>query len=125
MDETSAWLEGIKEAFKVCQRGFGVFVDMRYLELNTPEVLKIIEDGQRCGKQRGLGRSVVVVKNPTLAIQFKRTALQSDIYDYERYLDTTHTPNWEEVGLKWVTQGIDPDADRREKIADRIDQSTF
>ena len=121
-EEMTAWLEESREALQGCKRGFGVFVDMRELELNSPDVQSIFEAGQRYYKDMGMARSVVILRNPTLAIQFKRIALQSDIYDYERYVDASLNENWEEIGLKWVIEGIDPDADLREKIAVRIDQ---
>lgn len=93
---------------------------MRKLELNSPEVQVIFEQGQKLYRETGLVRSVVILKNPTLAIQFKRIALMSNIYDYERYIDASSCPDWKKVGLKWVIDGIDPDADRRLKIADRL-----
>ena len=120
-EEAHSWLEESREALEDGRRGFGVFVDMREFELNLPEVQAVFAEGQKLYKEMGMARSVVILKNPTLSIQFKRIALQSDIYDYERYIDASSNPNWEKTGLQWVIDAIDPDADRRHKIADRIE----
>ncbi|MGD8922755.1 MAG: hypothetical protein PVH24_05855 [Candidatus Zixiibacteriota bacterium] len=123
VDEMTEWLEESSDTLKRIPPGFGVFVDMRQLELISPDVQAAFEKGQRLYRSEGMSRSVVIVKNTTLAIQFKRIALKSDIYDWERYIDCTTVTNWEKVGLDWVSKGIDPDAEWREEIHRRANST--
>ena len=71
------------------------------------------------GVELGVKRVATILGNSTVAHQFKRLSLQSGIHDYERYLDAATDPDWEDKGLKWVIDRIDPDAERREQIAKR------
>ena len=90
---------------------------MRTIEPLTPRAQKEIELAQRKARESGMVRSVVILADYTVTCQFKRIALQSGIYDWERYIDESNEPNWEKVGLDWVINGVDPDAERREEIA--------
>lgn len=117
------WLEDSEVFLKTAPTEFGVFVDMRKLKLISQGVKDIFEKGQRHYKEMGMARSVVIVENPTLAIQFKRIALQSDIYDWERYIDATSVDDWQKLAEEWISEGIDPDSDRRTRIANRLKQT--
>jgi hypothetical protein len=117
------WLADSEVVLNEMKSGFGVFVDMRTLKLISPGVQEAFERGQRLYKRMGMARSVVIVENTTLAIQFKRIALQSDIYDWERYIDATAFSDWQRLGEAWIAEGIDPDADRRMRIAGKLKQS--
>ena len=114
------WLDDSEVFLQAAPAGFGVFVDMRRLKLISQGVKDMFEKGQRHYKEMGMARSVVVVENSTLAVQFKRIALQSDIYDWERYIDATASDDWQKLGEDWISRGIDPDSDRRERIASRL-----
>lgn len=96
---------------------------MRTLEPLTPKAQKEIEVGQRQAREHGMVRSVVILANYTVTCQFKRIALQSGIYDWERYIDESAEPDWEKVGLDWVINGIDPDATLRQQIAQKREKS--
>jgi hypothetical protein len=114
-----SWLEASRETLASMEPGFAVLVDMRGLDLISPEVKTLFEYGQRYYLHKGMSRSVVIVANSTLAVQFKRIALQSNIYDWERYLDASTLVNWEQLALDWVRHAVDPDAERRNRIAAR------
>lgn len=120
--EASAWLLEFKGYVTARQGSFGVFVDMRTLEPLATAAQKNFEEGQRLAREVGMTRSVVILDNPTLTYQFKRIALQSGIYDWERYIDASEDENWESTGLAWVAEGIDPDANLRERISSRREQ---
>ena len=117
--ETALWCQEWCEYLKQTPREFGVFVDMRTLEPLSPKALKEFEIGQRKARDCGMVRSVVILSNSTVTYQFKRTALTSGIYDWERYIDESSEENWEQIGLDWVIKGIDPDAMLRQNIAQR------
>lgn len=123
--EAALWRQEFCEYLKQTPEKFGVFVDMRTLEPLTPRGQKEFEEGQRQARESGMTRSAVILANSTLTYQFKRIALQSGIYDWERYIDESTEPEWEKVGLDWVINGIDPDADLRQQIAKRREKSPY
>ncbi|MFZ5980073.1 MAG: hypothetical protein ACOYVF_05525 [Candidatus Zixiibacteriota bacterium] len=114
-EEMHQWFNESKEVLETASRSFGVFVDMRELQLLDPEAQKEMQTGQKYYKTMGMKRSVVILDNPVLTIQFKRIALQSGIYDTERYIDASAVSNWEEIGMDWVLHGIDPDKNQKRK----------
>jgi hypothetical protein len=54
-------------------------------------------------------RSCVILESQVVAMQFKRIAKSSGIYNHERYLAADTTPDWEKKALGWIVNGIDPD----------------
>lgn len=119
LEEARRFRQELNTCFENATRPFSVFVDMRHLEPLEREAQAEVTRVQQAGRESGVVRSVIILNNPTLTHQFKRIALQSDIYDIERYIDASTDKNWEENGLKWMTDGIDPDAEWREEIAKR------
>jgi len=115
--EMTQWSNDSKEVLENASRSFGVFVDMRQLQLLDTEAQKEMQAGQKYYKQVGMKRSIVILDNPVLTIQFKRIALQSGIYDTERYIDASSISNWEEIGIDWLIHGTDPDKNPKRKAA--------
>ena len=107
--EMAEWLEASRETLTQVQGEFSVFVDMRTLAPLPEESQSLMQKGQAFYRGRGMQRSVVILDNPATKAQFKRIALQSGIYDWERYLDAATTPKWEEIGLDWIINAVDPD----------------
>ncbi len=109
-DEMKNWVTESKAALaKEASTSFGVIVDMRTLAPLPPDTQELMVGGQQLYKQKGLKRSVVVVNNNVTAMQFKRLAKDSGIYQWERYIDASSTSNWTNVAVSWVRDGIDPD----------------
>jgi hypothetical protein len=109
-DEMKAWAketEAVLNAQPVKQ--FGVFVDMRDLKPLLDDAKAEMVKGQTLFKQKGMVRSVVILSTPIISMQFQRLAKESGIYQWERYLDSQTTKNYEKVGEDWITKGIDPD----------------
>ena len=90
-----------------------MFVDMRHLIPLDKEARQIILDGQKLYLKVGMSRSVVILNNPVLTLQFKQIAHESDIYKYERYIDASHEPNWEQLGLDWLLHETEPETSCR------------
>ena len=44
-------------------------------------------------------------KDPTTRSLFKRLAKETGIYEWERYIDASSHPNWEEDAMKWIVSG--------------------
>ena len=109
VDEMQSWLEESKKLLAAAKPPFGVFVDMQEMKPLADDAQKVMQQGQKLYKDKGLQRSVVILAKTILAMQFKRIAQETGIYQWERYIDASKVPNWEEVGMKWVTEGVDPD----------------
>lgn len=108
-DEMKKWVEESRGVLKGAPAKFSVFVDMRNLKALTQETTKVMEEGQKLYKTSGMVRSVVILANPIVTLQFKRIAKETGIYEWERYLNTEECSNWEETGVKWIVHGVDPD----------------
>jgi hypothetical protein len=76
---------------------FGVLVDMRMLKPLKPEAQGVMVEGQRAYKQHEMQRSAVAVANAIIALQFKRLAEESGIYQWERYIDASATAEWKKI----------------------------
>ena len=107
--EMTRWLEESEDVLPGLKRGFCVFVDMRTLIPLTPDTEHLIKEGQKLYKRMGMERSVVILASPVITMQFKGIAHETGIYKWERYIDASSEPNWEQVGLDWLTREIDPD----------------
>lgn len=107
-DEMTQWVEASKKYLLSQPSKFGVFIDLTKLELLSTEVQLILKNGQKLYKQKGMERSVVILNSLISTMQFKRIAKETGIYQWERYLSVT-TANWENIGIQWITNGIDPD----------------
>lgn len=107
--EMKQWVEDSRKELTSAPNEFGVFIDMRSLKPLEPEVQEYMKNGQILFKEKGMVRSVVIVETPILKMQFQRIAKTTGIYEWERYLDVASVPNWEEIGINWISKGIDPD----------------
>jgi hypothetical protein len=109
LNEMKSWVEDVKKGLVGAPNEFGVFVDMRTLKPLDTETQEFMKTGQVLFKQMGMVRSVVIVEAPITKMQFQRIAKETGIYAWERYLDTQTNSDWENVGLDWISKGIDPD----------------
>jgi len=109
LEEMSSWVAESEKALKTLPPKFGVMVDMRNLKPLPAESQVEMQKGQKLYKEKGMVRSVVVVDNATTRLQFRRIASETGIDAWERYLDSSHTADWDQVGRKWLMDGIDPD----------------
>lgn len=109
LEEMMQWVEVSKKELADAPKEFGVFIDMRELKPLEPPVQEYMKNGQKLFKDKGMKRSVVILTSPITKMQFQRIAKETGIYAWERYLDIISVPNWEEVGEKWITSGVDPD----------------
>lgn len=107
--EMSGWVDESERALAGAPAAFGVFVDMRGLEPLTDDAQVAMREGQRLYKARGMTRSVVILSNAVLTMQFRRIAKETGIDEWERYVNGGKEPAWESVGLRWIIEAVDPD----------------
>jgi hypothetical protein len=107
--EMQAWLDESKNLLRTLKPGFGVFVDMRTLKPIAADAQAVMQEGQKLFKAQGMARSVVILAGSIVTLQFKRIAKETGIYEWERYVDSSVVPTWQEKGIAWVRDKIDPD----------------
>jgi len=107
-DEMERWKAESWLALSNKSGKFYVFVDMRTLNVLDPDTQEVMINGQSMFRQAGMTRSVVILNDPDTTRQFRTLAKVSGIFHWERYIDASSTPKWEEAGLKWLTDGVDP-----------------
>jgi hypothetical protein len=112
-DEIRRWERDVVEVLHDLERPFGVFVDMRQLAPSAPEDQGGFAHAQIRARQLGMRRSVVIVDSAAIAEEFERIARQTGIHVYERYIHAGDDPHWEQRGLDWIVDGIDPDVGLR------------
>jgi len=115
-EENRLWLGESMVLLSNGPSSFAVFVDMRTCQPMSFPARKILEIGQRFYKERGMTRSVVIVDSPVLKRQLEDLAKASGIYEWERYIATSCCDDWEEIGLQWIINAVDPD---RQPVANR------
>ncbi len=109
VEEMAQWVADSKNTLSSSSGSFGVLIDMRELSPLSNAAREKMEEGQKLYKAKGMQRSCVVVNQGILATQFKLIAQKTGIYDFERYIDASITPNWESKAIDWIKNGIDPD----------------
>ncbi len=107
--EAKAWFEDVKRAVGT-RSNFGQLIDLRRQKAYGPETNAIIQEAMTYVRARGMQRSAVVLASAVTALQIKRLAKETGMYAYERYIDASADPNWEQTALAWIERGVDPDA---------------
>lgn len=109
-DEMVQWLRDIEQKLTLRTQPFCLLFDMRELKPLPVDSQPYLESGQALFKSRKLLRSFVVLNNPVAALQLKRISMQTGLCSWERYADIRSDPDWEQKGLDWLRQRIEPEA---------------
>lgn len=105
--EMRRWAEEVPGACRRAGSSFGVFVDMRELKPLVPEAQDVMVKTQAGIKAAGLVRSCVILSSKILTMQFERLARESGIFEYERYVDAGSNPDFENLAMDWIKNGVD------------------
>ena len=108
-EEMYRWLSDMSRELTSVRDDFCVFVDMRTLAPLGKKGQVHIQDGQKLAKRCGMVRSVVILNSPVTTMQFKHIAMDTGIYEWERYIDASKDRDWEQTGMDWIEKAIDPD----------------
>lgn len=109
-EEMANWVREFKVAVDETVGDFHVFVDMRTLQMLSKFAQDHMKVGQTAAREGGMIRSVVILSNPMIKMLFVTIAKETGIYEWERYIDASTEPEWEEKGKQWILQAIDPDS---------------
>ena len=105
---------------KLPSESYGIFVDMREMETLPVESQESLKLGQKVCLERGMARSCVIVDSRITYLQFVRIARKTGILPGERYIDASVVPNWEQVGLDWIIDGVEPAEDSLSSSSSKI-----
>lgn len=107
--EMQQWAEEAAQLLPSLSKSFGVLVDNRQLQPGgmTPDVQKILDEMQASYKAHGMQRSCVVLESAALALELEQAARAAGS-TLERFLDASGIPDWEQVALRWIQEGIEP-----------------
>jgi hypothetical protein len=120
VEEAARWLVDLKVTLADLEAGFKVFVDMRTIIPVSKEAQAYIQEGQILCRETGVKRSVAILSSPAVAAQFRRLAGDTGVAAGERYVDASIVSNWEEVGMNWLLNAIDPDTVKQQKTAEQL-----
>ena len=109
IEEVKKWKDEMLKALDKVKDPFNVFGDIQGFKPGSEDVQKIFVEVQKAYKDKGMKKSVVITDSTITKIQLKRTAKESGIYEWERYISSENNPKWEQQALDWITKNIDPD----------------
>ena len=108
-NEMAQWVKDSDEILTKQSGRFSLFMDMRSMEPLSPTAEQYLKTGQELFRKKGMDRSIAILGNQRDTAKLKRVALDTGTYDWERHVDASCEMTWEQTGIDWVTEGVDPD----------------
>ena len=107
-DEVESAISELKNIFMQMKGEYCAIVDIRDCKAVTEKGQKIISEAMMFSRESEILRSAIIVSNPVAAAQYRRMAIESGIYNRQRYIEASVFENWEELALDWINNGVDP-----------------
>jgi hypothetical protein len=108
LEELQRFYTTSKQLLPSLKRPWGNLINMVDAKPFPPESADLLREAQAYYRTMGMERSVVIVNSPTVAMQLRRVAKESGIFDFERYVDISKHPNdWETRAVEWLRSGVD------------------
>ena len=108
-DELKSWAKEAATILKEQKPGFGVLHDMRGMAPLPVDAGEFMKRNQALAKDAGLSRSAQILDDPITKMQFKRLARDIELFHDMRQIDASRTPNWEQVAINWIVDGVEPE----------------
>lgn len=108
-DEMECWFSDFNKQVDEMESTFYVFVDMREMKMIPPDAQPALRKGQEYAHSHGMERSVVIVRDDVIRMQLRKIARQTGIIEWERYIDASVQTDWEQIGMDWIIDTVDPD----------------
>jgi len=109
-EEMANWVREFRVVVDSIKSDYMVFVDMRGLNTLSKFAQDQMKVGQTVAREGGMVRSVVILSDLKIKMQFIGIAKETGIYEWERYLDASTELDWEEKGMLWIVGAVDPDS---------------
>jgi len=107
-EEISAWRKESEMILVSMRKNFHVIVDLRFVKNLSVESKKIITEAQSLYRKHGMVRSSVIFDSKITAMQFRKIARESGIFESERYIDVDSAADWKERAVEWVVNQKEP-----------------
>ena len=107
-EEAKAWLAELGMAIQEAKKPFGVLVDVREARLFMPEAQASLKQGMEACREEGMQRACVVLNSAVATLQARRLARETGIETWQRYVDASETPDWEDQALGWIRDEVKP-----------------
>ncbi len=108
-EEIQKWLDKLMKIKVDLPDEVGVLVDMTQLKPISTQTQRAMFKLQESFVSDKKIRSVVAVSSPIVMRQLQEIAQKTGAFSSERYFNSLDTPNWEEIGLDYIIEGIEPD----------------
>ncbi|MBU8933704.1 MAG: hypothetical protein KOO62_06820 [candidate division Zixibacteria bacterium] len=119
-EEMANWVREFRVVVDSIKSDYMVFVDMRDLKTLSKFAQDQMKVGQTLAREGGMVRSVVILADPKIKMQFVGIAKETGIYEWERYIDSSTEADWEEKGMLWIVGAVDPDSSKHNSESQRI-----
>jgi hypothetical protein len=90
---------------------FSLLVDATELVPPKESSLTLLQDCEELALSGGMQRMAIILKSPVLKAQVKQVGHHSGTVNVTQYVDALRTPNFEQVALAWVVDGVEPAPD--------------
>ena len=86
---------------------FSILIDSRHLTLPTPEVLEGFDQLHDAIWRMKCQTVVIVVASPVSKGMVVQSCANSQFPTNDRIIDARVTPNWEELAVAWIVDGVE------------------
>lgn len=108
-EELERWRKEFVQVLPKPAAKFGIMVDMRTLKPLPADAQEVMVAGQQSAREAGMERSAVILSDVVTTMQFRRLAKASGIHTWERYINASESPKWEQQAMDWIGKGVDPE----------------
>ena len=88
---------------------FSLVIDLRKLIPISADVSQVMMDMQRACAQMSLQRVALIIESPVVKGQSRQITYDADTEKHDRVINALSVPDWEEVAVAWVADGVDPE----------------
>lgn len=108
-DEMLSYKSEIKELLNSLPDKFGILMDMKEMKTLPAESQEVLNANPELVASR-VTRSATIINSALVGMQIKRLAVESQVSDTKRILDSSKSPNWEALADNWIANGVDPES---------------
>lgn len=107
-DEMQAYKDEFKLMLDLLPPQFALFADMRAMKPLPAESQAILSSHPEWTVNR-ITRSATVLDSALIKMQSRRLVKEWKQDELKRYIDASQHPNWEQMAIDWVANGVEPE----------------
>lgn len=98
----------VLEALSSHSSSFSLIVDLRGLIPLEPKVIEVVKEIMKTRTRMSLVRAAIIVSSPVIKAQHRQMSFDTRTTQFDRTIDASKYPDWEERALAWVRDGVEP-----------------